>query len=383
MSSKPTILCVDDEVNILEGMKINLRKVGRILTAKSGAAGLKVLEENPDIAVVVSDMRMPEMDGATFLSKARDMRPDTVRILLTGFSDMEAAVRAVNEGQLFRFLTKPCPPDMLQPTIKAAIEQHRLVTAEKELLQRTLLGSVHALIEVMALDNPEAMGRAMRIRRRVRDIGRSVALPAIWPAEFAAIFSQLGLVALSEDVRQKLYYGRNLDETEKRSVNRSIESIVGIIGKIPRLEPAIAVLKTIAQDGKASDSIESRVVRAAMLIETCESRDLSQAEMLATLRAREDVLGSAIVAACGQPIADQDTAATAIISVAAADLAEGMVLVHDLQTENGVLLAPRGLTINASTLEHILNFTDRISADGIEVEVSAELAPENKVSASG
>ena len=383
MSSKPTILCVDDEVNILEGMKINLRKVGRILTAKSGAAGLKVLEENPDIAVVVSDMRMPEMDGATFLSKARDMRPDTVRILLTGFSDMEAAVRAVNEGQLFRFLTKPCPPDMLQPTIKAAIEQHRLVTAEKELLQRTLLGSVHALIEVMALDNPEAMGRAMRIRRRVRDIGRSVALPAIWPAEFAAIFSQLGLVALSEDVRQKLYYGRNLDETEKRSVNRSIESIVGIIGKIPRLEPAIAVLKTIAQDGKASDSIESRVVRAAMLIETCESRDLSQAEMQATLRAREDVLGSAIVAACGEPVADKDAAATAIISVAAADLAEGMVLVHDLQTENGVLLAPRGLTINASTLEHILNFTDRISADGIEVEVSADLALENKVSASG
>jgi CheY-like chemotaxis protein len=383
MSSKPTILCVDDEVNILEGMKINLRKVGRILTAKSGAAGLKVLEENPDVAVVVSDMRMPEMDGATFLSKARDMRPDTVRILLTGFSDMEAAVRAVNEGQLFRFLTKPCPPDMLQPTIKAAIEQHRLVTAEKELLQRTLLGSVHALIEVMALDNPEAMGRAMRIRRRVRDIGRTVSLPAIWPAEFAAIFSQLGLVALSEDVRQKLYYGRNLDETEKRSVNRSIESIVGIIGKIPRLEPAIAVLKTIAQDGKASDSIESRVVRAAMLIETCEARDLSQAEMQATLRAREDVLGSAVVAACGEPVADQDAAATVVISVAAADLAEGMVLVHDLQTENGVLLAPRGLTINASTLEHILNFTDRISADGIEVEVSTELAGENRVSASG
>ncbi len=383
MSSKPTILCVDDEVNILEGMKINLRKVGRILTAKSGAAGLKVLEENPDIAVVVSDMRMPEMDGATFLSKARDMRPDTVRILLTGFSDMEAAVRAVNEGQLFRFLTKPCPPDMLQPTIKAAIEQHRLVTAEKELLQRTLLGSVHALIEVMALDNPEAMGRAMRIRRRVREIGRTVALPAIWPAEFAAIFSQLGLVALSEEVRQKLYYGRNLDTTEAQSVSRSIDSIVGIIGKIPRLEPAVAVLKTLAREASKEDSIETRVVRAAMLIETCESRELSDQETMATLRARGEVLSDAVITACGAPAVDEDAVETTIITVAADKLVEGMVLVNDLLTSNDVLLAPRGLTINSSTLEHILNFTDRIAAEGIEVEVPAGNASAIKFSASG
>lgn len=374
MSTKPTILCVDDEINILEGMKINLRKAGKILTATSGAEGLKVLEEHPDIAVVVSDMRMPGMDGAAFLAKAHDLRPDTVRILLTGFSDMEAAVRAVNEGQLFRFLTKPCPPNMLQPTIAAAIDQHRLLTAEKELLQRTLLGSVHALIEVMALDNPEAMGRAMRIRRRVREIARRVGVNAVWPAEFAAIFSQLGLVSLSEELRQKLYFGRTLDEHEASSVSRSIESIVGIVGKIPRLEPAIRVLKTLSRDARADDAVDSRVVRAAILIESCESRDLSDQETLSTITARSDVLGADVVAACGKAERVVDEEEMTVISVAPQSLADGMVLVNDLLTSNGVLLAPRGLTINTSTLEHILNFTDRLDTNGIEVRVAASQA---------
>lgn len=372
MSKKPTILCVDDEVNILEGMKINLRKVGRILTAQSGAEGLALLEEHPETAVVISDMRMPEMDGATFLAKASTLRPDTVRILLTGFSDMEAAVRAVNEGQLFRFLTKPCPPEMLQPTIRAALEQHRLVTAEKELLQRTLLGSVHALIEVMALDNPEAIGRAMRIRRRVREIARRLEIGMAWPAEFAAIFSQLGIVSLPEETRQKVYHGRILDDDERRAVNRSVGAMVDIVGRIPRLDPAIAVLRDLTHDGSGDDPLAVRVVRAAILLESCESRGLSGVETADTLKARTDALGEDVIAACGDGSAtpDPDSYPTRRVSVAPADLAEGMVLVEDLATDNDVLLAPRGLKLNAATLEHIANFTDRIAAASIEVEVA-------------
>lgn len=378
MSKKPTILCVDDEVNILEGMKINLRKSGRILTAESGPKGLQMLEENPDIAVIVSDMRMPEMDGATFLSKANEMRPDTVRILLTGFSDMEAAVRAVNEGQLFRFLTKPCPPDMLQPTIKAAIEQHRLITAEKELLQRTLLGSVHALIEVMALDNPQAIGRAMRIRRRVREIAKSVGVSTVWPSEFAAIFSQLGLVSLPAELRQKVYQGRMLDSQEDKDVSRNINAMVDIVSKIPRLGPAIDVLKRLAHSAEASDTLPVRVIRVAMLLETCESRGLGQSEIAATLRGRSDVFGEELVEHCVGHGEGESTSGGALITVAPQDLAEGMVLMNDLVTAKDVLLAPRGLTLNAATLEHINNFVDRIDATGIEVQ-APESAPSAKV----
>ncbi len=182
------------------------------------------------------------------------------------------------------------------------------------------------------------------------------------------------MVSLAEDVRQKLYFGRALDDHEARSVSRSIESIVGIVGKIPRLEPAIQVLKTLSRDASANDAVESRVVRAAILIESCESRDLDEQETLQAIEARSDELGADVVAACGKAEQAGDEVETTVISVAPAALADGMILVNDLLTSNGVLLAPRGMMINSSTLEHILNFTDRLDGGGIEVRVVASHA---------
>ena len=105
-----TILCVDDDANLLEGLKRQLRKQFTLETALSGEAGLVVVKEDGPFAVVVSDMRMPGMNGARFLAQVRAMAPDTVRILLTGQTDIQDAIVAVNEGHIFRFLTKPCPP---------------------------------------------------------------------------------------------------------------------------------------------------------------------------------------------------------------------------------------------------------------------------------
>jgi response regulator RpfG family c-di-GMP phosphodiesterase len=94
MPAKPLILCVDDERNVVESMELNLRRHYQVKTALSGAHGLEILRAEKEVAVVLSDMRMPEMDGAAFLAAARETSPDTVRILLTGFADIEAAVRA-------------------------------------------------------------------------------------------------------------------------------------------------------------------------------------------------------------------------------------------------------------------------------------------------
>src|SRR5262245_17980905 len=110
MSDKPRILCVDDEPNVLEGLALHLRRKYEMSTAANGPDALALLEREGPPEVIISDMRMPGMDGATFLSKARQLYPDTVRMLLTGQSDMASAIKAVNDGQIFRFLTKPCGP---------------------------------------------------------------------------------------------------------------------------------------------------------------------------------------------------------------------------------------------------------------------------------
>src|SRR5205085_9651219 len=91
-------------------------------------------------AVVVADMRMPKMDGVELLSRLRTLTPTTVRIMLTGNADQQTAIDAVNEGHIFRFLNKPCPPETLEKTLRAALNQHHLITAEKELLELTLTG---------------------------------------------------------------------------------------------------------------------------------------------------------------------------------------------------------------------------------------------------
>ena len=130
---KPLVLSVDDEPNVLDGVKRNLRRDFRVVTAAGGAAGLRAFEEAA-FAAVVSDLRMPGMDGIEFLGRVRDVSPDTTRILLTGNADLTAAVSAVNEGNIFRFLTKPCPPDVLISAVTMAVDQQRLLTAERELL---------------------------------------------------------------------------------------------------------------------------------------------------------------------------------------------------------------------------------------------------------
>lgn len=134
------ILFVDDEPFVLEGFQRLLRKTFQIETSVSGAEALRKLKGNGPYAVVVCDMRMPEMDGAQLLSKIRIDFPKTVRIMLTGNSDQETAVRAVNEGQIFRFLTKPCDEGTLTGTLNAALIQYRLASFKEELLEKAREG---------------------------------------------------------------------------------------------------------------------------------------------------------------------------------------------------------------------------------------------------
>jgi DNA-binding NtrC family response regulator len=126
------ILFVDDEPAVLEGYHRLLRREFLIETAGGGKQGLETLAKKGPFAVVVSDMRMPEMDGAQFLAKVMVEFPQTMRIRLTGNSDLAAAMRAVNEGNVYRFLTKPCEKEQLVSTLNAALTQYRLTSVKEQ-----------------------------------------------------------------------------------------------------------------------------------------------------------------------------------------------------------------------------------------------------------
>jgi DNA-binding NtrC family response regulator len=133
MSEK--ILLVDDDRYILDGYRRSLRSEFSMETAQSGQEALGLLEDKTAYAVVISDMRMPGMDGIELLKRVKKASPDTVRIMLTGNADVQTAIEAINEGSIFRFLIKPCSKETMARTITAALVQYRLVIAEKQLLE--------------------------------------------------------------------------------------------------------------------------------------------------------------------------------------------------------------------------------------------------------
>ena len=134
MIADVTILCVDDEANVLKSLKrLFLDEDYEILTAESGREGLALLEQHQPVQVVISDYRMPEMDGVAFFKEVHERWPDTVRIVLSGYADTAAVVAAINEGQVYKFIPKPWNDDELKVAIAKAVELYFLVKANNDL----------------------------------------------------------------------------------------------------------------------------------------------------------------------------------------------------------------------------------------------------------
>src|SRR5271166_687159 len=209
------ILFVDDEPAVLEGYKRMLHREFEVNTAVGGEEGLAAVHDHGPYSVVISDMRMPGMTGSQFLARIRQTTPDTIRMLLTGYTDLNAAMEAVNEGNIFRFLTKPCEKDVLAKAITTGLVQYRLITAEKELLENTLMGSIKVLTDVLSAASPEAFGRSLRIARYVRHLIAKFNLASPWLFEAAAMLSQLGCITLDPELIQAAYIGSRLSPEDQ------------------------------------------------------------------------------------------------------------------------------------------------------------------------
>lgn len=137
-ADKPKILLVDDEPNILFSYGRGLRRDWDLVTAPGGEEGLQAIREQGPFAVIVADFNMPRMNGIAFLAQALELAPESVRIMLTGEGDFHIATRAVNEGSIFRFMTKPCPLENLEKALKAGHQQYCLLQIEKEARQQEI-----------------------------------------------------------------------------------------------------------------------------------------------------------------------------------------------------------------------------------------------------
>jgi len=364
------ILCVDDEPNILDGLTRQLRHHFSVTIAVGGAAGLQKLEREGPFAVVVSDLRMPGMDGVAFLRSVREATPETVRVLLTGQADLNASIAAVNEGAIFRFLTKPCPPEILLPALQAAAEQYRLITGERILLKETLQGSVKALIDILAQANPVAFGQAMRVKPFVAMLTSHMGMRDSWQVEVAAMLSQVGCVSLPAATAEKLYNGVKLSPAEEAMVDRLPEVTSRLLANIPRLEPVRDILLYLRKHFDGSGPPEqmvfgeaipwgARVLKVVLDFDVLQTQGLSTQEAFKILRGRSGWYDGAILDELAKLIPNLVSTAENI-EMPLSEIREGMIFNQDVKTPTGRLLIARGHEVTASLLERIRNLSSHL-----------------------
>lgn len=366
----PPVLLVDDEPRVLDALSRVLRRRFDVHTAGSGAAALEAIAAGTAFQVIVSDARMPEMDGITFLTRARVVAPDAIRILLTGHADVQAAADAVNEGQVFRFLQKPCDAETLTGALRAAVEQHRLVTAERVLLEETLNGSIRVLTDVLALVSPAAFARACRLRRTVTDLAVALEAPDRWQIELAAMLSQLGCITLAAETLDRLHQGAPLGEAEQVQVQAIPEVTERLIAHIPRLEPVRLILRHqgTRYDGAGATYRNVRgtaLPLGARLLKLAGDADLLEAQHLPvdvvfqTLEGRTGAYDPNALRAL-RMLRHVATSTTVVREMSLGQVQVGMVFATDVVTAGGLLLIARGQEVTASLSHRIHNYWETI-----------------------
>jgi response regulator RpfG family c-di-GMP phosphodiesterase len=353
------VLFVDDEPNVLEAIQRSLRKQVDLQTASSGAEGLRLLGEAGPFALVISDMRMPTMNGAQFLSKVREQTPDTVRMILSGQADLQATIAAVNEGQIYRFLSKPCPSDQLLAAVEDGLRQHRLLTAEKVLLEQTLSGAVKMLIEILGMVSPAASNRAARLQQYTLGLSAALGLPDRWQCGLAAFVSQIGCVALPQAILVKVEANQPLSGEEKRLYDSHPEVAGKLLATIPRLEEVAAIVtgqfETPQLAGKPEDlrqwdtrSIGQLLLKTSLEFDRLVAGGASSEAAIEALRAPKFGLPPAMLKALlALPVT---THKRVMRQIRVKDLMPGMILDQDLVSPKGIRLVPSGQEVTPSLI---------------------------------
>ena len=301
------------------------------------------------------------------------MEPDTVRMMLSGNADLEAAMSAINDSNIFRILAKPCPDDVLVPALEAGIEQYRLVKSERELLEQTLKGSVKTLTEVLALANPELFGRAMHVQHYVRPVLNQFDEPVeAWPIEVAVMLSQIGSIQLPDELIRKLCTGAPMTREEKAEVARLPLLSEQLLGNIPRLEPVREILKTMG--GSDSAPWGARLLDILFEFELRRVDGKLARDVVSELRAEGSRFDAAILELFERALEKVEKDSD-VRDLALRDLRVGMQLLDPVTSKDGRMLVAGGQEITASLLDRLSGFARGAGvAEPVRVRVPPEQA---------
>lgn len=365
------VLMVDDDERVLRAYHRSMHAQFELDVALGAVPAIQAVVEHGPYAVIVADMQMPGMNGVDLLKRVAELNPETVRIMLTGNADQATAVDAVNQGQIFRFLNKPCAVPELSRALEAGLEQHRLITAEQELLEKTLSGAIDVLTELLSLADPAGFGRAQEVAEFSTTLGKMLGAADAWSLRISALLAQVGRMAVPMQVLEKAKASSQLTVEERAILQRVPEMGAKLLAHVPRLEEVAKAIRyqDKGYDGKGLpfDEIKGEAIPLASRIIGCvaafvemEARRKNPRVVLEELKLAKgrfdpkviDALELLVLPAAGNDAPSQPKA------VSLQDLMPGMVLVEDAVTLDGMLLFAQGARLGPSHLEKLQNFAE-------------------------
>ena len=397
------VLFVDDDTHALRGFERTMRRHFEVEVAPGPKEGLALIgQQEEPFAAVVADMHMPGMHGIQFLQRVERACPQSVRLMLTGHPDMATAMKAVNDGHIFRFLTKPCPPGVLKKALQAAVERYHKGETERELLENTFRGSISVLSDVLAVANPTAFGRSQRVHRLVVQLYKAMSRPISWEEEVAAMLSQLGCITVPAETLEKALTGEHLYWEERRLMRRHPRVAYDLLAPIPRLEKVREIIRwQNASLDPSEDEQEpppqgqgileqpdeeqqehtipfgSRVLKLAVDFDTLEASGLVRRDALKSVLERKGQYDPEVVAALRRVIGEAGEAMAQALFVK--DMRAGMILSEGVTTRDGLLIVARGAELTLALLEKLRSWAelDRV-VEPLVVETSCAVQPKER-----
>ncbi len=370
------VLLVDDEKSILLALKRQLKKKVDLTTAQSGQEALDILANDDNFDVIISDMRMPGMNGVELLEKVGQKYPNIIKMMLTGNADLTTASDAVNKGDIFRFLTKPCPMNILTKALYDAFELKRLKDSERELLEKTLKGSIDLLLELLSLVNPVAFYRSQRIKKYVAYILDDLQIQNKWEFDLASSLSQIGNVIIPKDILLKAISHEKLSEEEEKLFNEFPNLGKKLLMKIPRLRGISFIIGNQLKPYRdyPENSTSNRLNLGSQILKIASDFDYylletnSSVKAVDKMKAKEGEYNPHILSILYSFKNDAINKVEKLVN--SDDLDIYMTTMQDIKSKTGMVIIPAGHQITTNSLNIIRSFKDKI---GVEEPIKVQV----------
>lgn len=369
---KQRILLVDDEPNVLTALRRQLRGLFDVEIESDPSVAITEINRKNPFAAIVSDYRMPRINGIEFLAQVKKQSPDTTRLMLTGYADLSNAIHAVNEGNVFRFLTKPCEKDVLRKNVSDAVELFELVTAKKILMEKTLKGSIELLGEITSLVNPLAGEQVNRVRRYVRYFAQKKGLKDLWRYDIAVMLSQFGTLILPPGTLDEIFKGKEIPPEQQQMYEMHPVIAQSMIQKLPRLESIAEMiayqLKGFDGSGTPRDNVKEdkiplggRILKIALDYDVALQREATPQKAFLSIEKNIEQYDPELMYHLEGMLGLE--ARYEITKVHLDELRPGMILHQDIVSEQGALLLRKSVELNKDNIDRIHLFAKQVGVD--------------------